>query len=72
METHMRLLLLLVSSGVLVATGTGDRRHGAAPHAAGLKHKHRTQDVGLEGFGTDDEETPENQLKNENFIRNAE
>ena len=60
---------LIFSACALLATSTGSK--GQFGHRSGL-NKRGSKDVGLKGFGTEDEEDPENQLKNENFVRNAE
>ena len=66
LQSHVLVTIVLVFCvSFVISTGTGDFRN------AGL-HRHGAKGVGLKGFGTEDENDPENQLKNENFVRNAE
>lgn len=61
---QIQLLLLLSCAVQVFSTGSGRFNSGL--------HRHGSKDVGLKGFDTEDEKDPENQLKNENFVRNAE
>ena len=67
------LLALVSSTGTSATGGRPASSFGGREGRGGHTHSHGAmKNMGLKGFGTEDEEDPENQLKNENFIRNAE